>query len=143
MLLTLKVKLNPTDEQRKKLLNTMETFNAACDDISRDAYESKTFNKIKLQHRLYYRIRGQYKLPAQLAIRAIGKVAEGYKADRRRLHVFDPRGAMVYDQRIMSFKGFDNVSLTTIEGRETIPLLTGDYGKLSQRMLRGQAESPR
>jgi predicted transposase len=121
----------------------METFNAACDYISREAYESKTFNKIKLQHQLYYRVREQYRLPAQLAIRAIGKVAESYKADRRHLHVFDPRGAMVYDQRIMSFKGFDNVSLTTIEGRETIPLLTGDYGKLSQRMLRGQAESPR
>ena len=81
MLLTLKVKLNPTDEQRLKLLKTVETFNAACDDISKEAYESKTYNKIKLQHRLYYRIREQYKLPAQLAIRAIGKVAESYKAD--------------------------------------------------------------
>ena len=40
MLLTLKVKLNPTKEQRQKLLNTMETFNAACDDISKNAYES-------------------------------------------------------------------------------------------------------
>ena len=54
MLLTLKVKLNPTDEQRSKLLKTMEAFNAACDDISREAYSSKTFNKIKLQHQLYY-----------------------------------------------------------------------------------------
>ncbi len=70
MLLTLKVKLNPTDEQRLKLLSTMETFNAACEDISRIAYDSKTFNKIKLQHQLYYRIREQYKLPAQLAIKA-------------------------------------------------------------------------
>jgi predicted transposase len=33
MLLTLKVKLNPTHEQMQKLLNTMKTFNAACDDI--------------------------------------------------------------------------------------------------------------
>ena len=80
MLLTLKVKLNSTDEQRLTLLKTMETFNAACSDISRDAYASKTFNKIKLQHRLYYRIREQYKISAQLAIRAIAKVAESYKA---------------------------------------------------------------
>ena len=70
MLLTLKAKLNSTDEQRLKLLNTMETFNAACDDISREAYESKTYNKIELQHRVYYRIREQYKLPAQLTISA-------------------------------------------------------------------------
>jgi IS605 OrfB family transposase len=140
MLLTLKAKLNPTDEQRQKLLNTMETFNAACDDISRAAYESKTHNKIKLQHRLYYRIREQYKLPAQLAIRAIGKVAEGYTADRRHLHFFNPHGAVVYDQRIMSFKGLDRVSLTTIEGRIIIPLLTGGSARLGRRVLRGQAD---
>ena len=107
MFLTLKVKLHPTEEQRRKLLSTMETFNAACDDISREAHEFKTFNKIKLQHRLYYRIREQYKLPAQLAIRAIGKVVESYRGERRHLHVFDPHGAIVYDQRIMSFKGLD------------------------------------
>ena len=59
MLLTLKVKLKPTDEHRLKLLSTMETFNTACDDISREAYESKTYNKIKLQHRLYYTIRAR------------------------------------------------------------------------------------
>ena len=117
MLLTLKAKLNPTNEQRSKLLKTMETFNAACSDISREAYESKTYNKIELQHRVYYRIRKQSKLPAQLAIRAIGKVVESYKAERRHLHFFDPRGAMVYDQRIMSLRGFDRVSLTTIDGR--------------------------
>jgi len=67
MLLTLKAKLQPTEEQRVKLLSTMETFNAACDTISRVAYESKTFNKYKLQHQVYYQIREQYKQPAQLA----------------------------------------------------------------------------
>ena len=140
MLLTLKAKLNPTNEQRSKLLKTMETFNAACSDISREAYESKTYNKIELQHRVYYRIREQYKLPAQLVIRAIGKVAEGYRAERRHLHVFDPRSALVYNQRIMRFKGLDNVSLTTVWGRETIPLMVGDYARLGQLALRGQAD---
>jgi predicted transposase len=140
MLLTLKVKLNPTDEQRKKLLNTIETFNTTCNDISRVAIESKTFNKIKLQHTAYYPIREQYKLPAQLAIRAISKVVESYSAERRRQHMFDPHGAIVYDQRIMSFKGSGKVSLATVEGRVTIPILTGDYARLDQRVLRGQAD---
>jgi IS605 OrfB family transposase len=54
--------------------------------------------------------------------------------------LFDPHGAIVYDQRIMNFKGYDKVSLATIEGMETIPLLTGDYARLSQRTLRGQAD---
>jgi predicted transposase len=105
MLLTLKVKLQPTQEQRQKLLRTMETFNQACDDISKIAIESKTFNKYKLQHQHYYRIREQYKLPAQLAIRAISKVIESYRVERRRYHAFDPHGAIVYDQRIMCKQG--------------------------------------
>ena len=71
LLLTIKAKLKPTEEQRQKLLRTMETFNRACDDISKEAYDPKTFNQYKLHHRLYYRIREQYRLPAQLAIRAI------------------------------------------------------------------------
>lgn len=140
MLLTLKVKLNPSDSQRSKLIRTMETFNAACDDISRVAYESRTFNKIEIQHLIYYRIRERYKLPAQLAIRAIGKVTESYRTERKHLHNFDPHSALVYDQRIMGFKGLDKMSLATAEGRETIPLLTGDYARLSQRALRGQAD---
>ncbi|MCX6656956.1 MAG: transposase, partial [Candidatus Bathyarchaeota archaeon] len=140
MLLTLKAKLNPTDEQRSKLLKTLETFNAACDDISKVAYESRTFNKYKLQHQHYYRIREQYKLPAQLAIRAISKVIESYKVERRHYHAFDPHGAIVYDQRIMSFIGLGKVSLASVEGRETIPILTGSYAKLDQRRIRGQAD---
>lgn len=140
MLLTLKVKLQPTEEQRRKLLRTMEMFNRACDDISKEAYESKTFNRYKLHHRLYYRIREQYQLPAQLTVHAISKVVDSYKNERRHLHLFDPQGAIIYDERIMRFLGLERVSLTTLEGRVIIPLLVGAYGKLDQRRIRGQAD---
>ncbi|MCX6656317.1 MAG: hypothetical protein NTY03_14535 [Candidatus Bathyarchaeota archaeon] len=73
----------------------METFNRACDDISKEAYDSKTFNQYKLHHRLYYRIREQYRLPAQLAIRAISKVVNSYKRERRHPHQFDSCGAII------------------------------------------------
>ena len=140
MLLTLKVKLQPTEEQGQKLLRTMETFNHACDDISKVAYDSKTFNQYKLHHILYYRIREQYTLPAQLTVRAVSKVVDSYKTERRHLHLFDPHGAIIYDQRIMSFKGLEKVSLTTLEGRVIVSLLVGAYGKLDQRRIRGQAD---
>jgi len=136
MLLTLKAKLQPTKEQRQKLLSTMKTFNAACDTISREAYSSKTYNKYKLQHQVYYRVREQYKLPAQLTIRAISKVVESYGVERRRLHIFDPHGAIVYDQRIMSRKGLDKVSLVTVDGRETLPILTGSYASAREQQRR-------
>jgi len=134
------VKLQPTEEQRQKLLRTMETFNHACDDISKVAYESKTFNQYKLHHILYHRIREQYGLPAQLTVRAVSKVVDSYKAERRHLHIFESHGAIIYDQRIMHFKGLENVSLTTLEGRVIVPLLVGAYGKLDQRRIRGQAD---
>ncbi|MDP2900189.1 MAG: transposase [Candidatus Bathyarchaeota archaeon] len=140
MLLTVKVKLQPTEEQRQRLLGTMETFNRACDDISRTAYESKTYNKYKLQHNLYYRIREQYLLPAQLAIRAISKVVESYKTERSHLHLFKPHGTIVYDQRLLSFKGLEKASLVTLEGRVVVPILVGGYAKLEQRRIRGQAD---
>ena len=41
MLLTLKTKLQPSPDQRAKLLRTIETFNAACEDISKIAYETR------------------------------------------------------------------------------------------------------
>jgi predicted transposase len=66
MLLTLKTKLKPTIEQRLKLLKTMESFNAVCNDISKDAIESRAFSKYSLQHQLYYRVREQYRLSTQL-----------------------------------------------------------------------------
>jgi len=140
MLLTLKIKLQPTEEQRQKLLKTMETFNRACDDISKEAYESNTFNQYRLHHRLYYRIREQHRLPAQLAIRAICKVVDSYKGERRRLHLFKPHGAITYDERVMRLHGLDEVSLSTLEGRVMVPMHVGSYARLGQRRIRGQAD---
>jgi hypothetical protein len=122
MLLTLKVKLQPTTTQREKLMKTMETF-----------------NQYRLHHRLYYRIREQYKLPAQLTVRAVSKVVDSYKMERQHLHLFNPHGAIVYDERIMGFKGLEKVSLSTLEGRVVVPM-QGDYAKLDQRRIRGQAD---
>ncbi|WP_217423071.1 transposase [Methanocella conradii] len=140
MLLTLKAKLQPTEEQGRSLLKTMERFNAACNSISKVAFSSKTYNKFKLQRLLYYDIRREYGLSAQLAIRAISKVVESYKVERAVLHEFDEHGAIVYDQRILSFIGLDKASLNTVDGRIIIPMLVGSYAKLDERRIKGQAD---
>lgn len=64
-----------------------------------------------------------------MAIRAIAKVSEGYKVDKKSLHDFKPHSAMVYDQRILSWKGLDKVSLLTLAGRQAIPIRIGDFQK--------------
>ncbi|GAH48124.1 unnamed protein product, partial [marine sediment metagenome] len=45
MKLTLLVKLAPTQEQHQALLETMERFNEACNDIAEVAFENRTANK--------------------------------------------------------------------------------------------------
>ena len=99
MLLTLKAKLFPDTKQKEKLVATMRHFNKACNKISKPAFEQKCYNKMALQQRCYYEIRDEFKLPAQLAIRAIAKVVESYKVEKKVLHEFDKHGAIVYDQR--------------------------------------------
>ena len=123
---TLMVKLAPSPEQYDALLETMEKFNEACNSIADIAFEFKTANKFRLQKVVYRDIRGSG-LSAQMAIRAISKVSEAYKRDRSIKPTFKPRSAIVYDQRILSWKGLDKVSILTLVGRQIIPTRIGAY----------------
>ncbi|RLI43650.1 transposase [Candidatus Bathyarchaeota archaeon] len=140
MKLTLLVKLLPTSEQAKALLETMETFNKACNEIAEVAFQHRTANKFRLQRLVYYSIRHKYGLSAQLTIRAISKVAEAYKQDKKVKPIFRKYGAIVYDQRILSWKGVDRVSILTLKGRQVIPVKYGAYQAGRLNRIRGQAD---
>lgn len=140
MKLTVKVKLLPTPEQKASLVRTIEVFNEACNCISKIAFEKKSFGQVGLHHLTYHNIRAKFGLSAQLAVRAIGKVSESYKIEKKKLHVFKKHSAIVYDQRILSFKGLDTVSILSLDGRFKIPIVFGSYAKLEQRRVRGQAD---
>ena len=129
MLYTLKIRLYPSKEQTEQLLKTMDRFNSACNVISHIAFKSKTFSKVKLQHICYYQIRDDFKLSAQMVVRAIGKVAESYsdKNKRDNLHTFKPHGAIVYDDRILTVKSIDTVSILTLDGRIFVPMAVCEY----------------
>jgi IS605 OrfB family transposase len=139
---TLMVKLAPTNEQHTLLLATMERFNEACNWIADVAFEHRTAGKYKLQKMLYHEIRDSFGLSAQMTVRAISKVTEAYRRDKRIKPTFNPHGAIVYDQRILSWKGIDRVSLLTLEGRELIPVIMGGYqaNRLAAYGKRGQAD---
>jgi len=157
MLLT--VKLLPNSEQKQQLLATMEKFNEACDLVSEEAFACRCFDKFSIQAKLYKRIREEYRLSAQLAVRCISKVVESYQADianirernqRRKadepvieltVHTFHPHSAIVYDQRILSWKGLDKVSITSLDGRRIIPIVVGGkYAPLEMSRVKGQAD---
>lgn len=140
MLLTVKSKLITNQEQHDSLLKTMEKFNEACNYISVFAFKKRIFGKVGIQKELYYEIREKFGLSAQMTVRAVGKVAESYKVDRKTLHEFDPRGAIVYDQRILSYKSADEISILTLDGRIEVGIKYGEYRKLDYNRVRGQAD---
>jgi putative transposase len=89
---------------------------------------------------VYGELRTTYKLPAQLAIRAISKASEAYKRDKSIKPTFRPEGAIVYDQRVMSFKSLTHVSLLTLAGRVLVPFLIGQYQESRMDAVKGQAD---
>ncbi|HEY7355362.1 MAG TPA: hypothetical protein VH590_02815, partial [Ktedonobacterales bacterium] len=105
----------------------MHAFNAACNVVAEEAFALKSANKFELQKHTYGRLRAEFHLPAQLAIRAISKTSEAYKRDKAIQPTFRPEGAIVYDERVMSFKSLNQVSLLTLSGRVLVPFLIGGY----------------
>ena len=75
-----------------------------------------------------------------MAVRAIGKAVEVFKRDKSKCPAFEPRGAVTYDERILSFKGLDQVSLWTLKGRTFLPLVSGEYQKERFDRLKGQVD---
>ena len=135
MQLSIKVKLIPNQEQRDILLKTIEIYNEACNFVSQVAFKNKTASVVKIHRICYYEIRKRFSLSSQMAVRVVGKVADAYKIARtkklnlQKPYKFAKHGAVIYDQRILSWKGLEKVSLLTINGRQVVPIVLGEYQK--------------
>ena len=140
MLQTLMVKLDPPEESYQLLLDTMHRFNEACNAIAEVVFEMHSASKRKIHKATYYDIRAKYGLSSQLTVRAISKVAEAYKRDKPLKPHFRPDGAIVYDERILSWKGLENVSLITLDSRRIVPTIIGYYQRDRMVNIRGQAD---
>lgn len=112
------------------LLVTLETANAACNAMSEWAWEHRKFGQYALHKAVYHRIRAEFRLSAQMVVRAIAKVTDAYKLDQKRRRRFNARGAFPYDSRILSWRLKDrasaHVSIWTVGGRHSIPFVCGD-----------------
>src|SRR5215467_10291874 len=80
--LTLQTQLSPDGDQARKLSATMQAFNAAADWLAGEAFRLKTANKVELQHLYYNRLRDDFGISAQMAIRCVAQVCEAYKRDK-------------------------------------------------------------
>ncbi len=137
---TMLLKLAPPLDQHKAMLETMHAFNQAANYVAGVAFAEHSANKFELQKLVYGELRTTYKLPAQLAIRAISKASEAYKRDKSIQPTFRPEGAIVYDSRVMAFKGLNTVSLITLSGRVLVPFIVGGYQEARMDRIKGQAD---
>jgi putative transposase len=125
--LTLQTQLLPDGDQAKKLSVTMRAFNAAADWLAGEAFRLKTANKVELQQLYYRQLRDDFGISSQMAIRCIAQVCEAYGRDKSIRPRFRKYASVPYDQRLMSFKGADRVSLLTLEGRTIVPVVMGKH----------------
>jgi putative transposase len=125
MKLVANIKLQPTPEQFQQLKETLEHCNSACDYLSAKGFEAGILRTFDLHKLGYADIRERFGLAAQVAVRCIGKVADAYKLDRKVQRSFRKHAAQPYDDRIVSFKPNDIVSIWTLSGRIKIKSAMG------------------
>jgi IS605 OrfB family transposase len=136
------LKMEPSADQHQALLKTLEAFNAGCQYAADVAFQTRCANKIALQPKVYRGLRARFRLSAQMAIRAIAKAVEAYKRDRRVPPRIKPHGAMVYDERIMSFQGQTAVdSDAEVHTGEAIRDCRRRYLKLRQGLQKAGTKS--
>jgi IS605 OrfB family transposase len=134
LVLTIVCKLNPSPEQVSKIDATLQAFADACHYIN-EVVDPKIMNNVRIQTLVYNDVRARYGLSANLAIRAINRVAGNRKTakkDNKPVQSFKPNSAD-YDARIFSFREKDwTASVTLVGGRERFSLQVGNYqiGKL-------------
>lgn len=109
----------------------MNTFNQVCNQISEVAYHEQEFQKIQLHHLVYKAQREALpEFSSQLVIRAIDRVSCSYKTKRGRVpNGFKRTASVAYDARCISFRGVEEVSIWTHEGRLKIPIQVWDEQK--------------
>jgi putative transposase len=144
MKLTIQLKLLPDSRQSAVLLTTMARFNEAATFAARVGFDVGVYSQPSIHGRCYREIRERFGLTAQMAVRAIGKAVEAFKTLKARgkevCPTFKARGAVTYDQRILSFKGLDRVSIWTMEGRMILPLAYGEYQDQRFDRIKGQCD---
>jgi putative transposase len=140
MKLIVNLKLKTLESQHNALLATLKEANKACDWISETAFQNKTYKQFDLHKLCYYSVKESFNLSAQMIIRAIAKVVDSYKIQTKKQTVFKPLGSIAYDDRIISFKANNQVSLWTVEGRLTIPFVCGEHQQKLLQFRKGEVD---
>lgn len=145
MKLVANIQLKPTKEQAERLRSTLLRCNAACDWLSERAFKSDKTRQFDLHKLAYADLRRRFDIAAQVAVRCIAKVADAYtthKANGREPTriAFRKYAAQPFDDRILSFKTDDTVSIWTLSGREKIRFVCGERQRKLLAFRRGEVD---
>ena len=125
--LTISCKLAAPEYQVPHIDATLKAFADACNFVADYGREHGVSRQYSLHHACYKTVREKFGLSANLAVRAIARVAPRLAKAKTRNSVFKPT-SIDYDARIFSFRESDwTVSLTLLSGRERFGLDIGDY----------------
>jgi hypothetical protein len=117
---TLKIKLETTEQAALSLSETQKAYLVALNHTSGVAFDKKVFNSVALHHITYRDVRELTKLPANLVCSARNLVAEAYKRDKQTHHRWKETAAMRYDARTLTLKlDQEFATLSTLDGRVT------------------------
>jgi IS605 OrfB family transposase len=127
--LTVSCKLAYTPSQKAQLERTLKAFADACNFVAEQGRQHKISQQFALHKLCYKSVREQFGLSANLAVRAIARVAPRLAKKPTRDSEFAPT-SVDYDVRIFTFKESDwSVSLTLLDGRARFFPHIGDYQK--------------
>lgn len=130
---TICCRLEIEPDQVEALERTLSAFAQACNLVAAVRLQTDEKSQFGLHRLCYQQIRQQFSLPANLAVRAIARVAAGKKGELFRSTSVD------FDARIFSFRESDwTFSLTTVVGRLRLRAVLGDF---QRQALAGQKPS--
>lgn len=145
MKLVANIQIKPTKEQFSLLRRTLERCNEACNHLSMIGFEAGKTRQFDLHKIGYAEARSKFEIAAQVAIRCIAKVADAYtthKANGRDpVQIkFRKHSAQPYDDRIISFKADDVVSIWTLEGRIKVNVVMGKHQRDMLAFRKGEVD---
>jgi IS605 OrfB family transposase len=103
-------------------------------------FADHVFTQQSIHVRCYRELRDRFGLSSQMAVRAIGKAVETFRRDKKVCPAFRLDGAMTYDERLLGWKGPAHVSLLTLQGRQVVAMVYGEYQAGFLPRLKGQVD---
>lgn len=133
--LTVPCKLITVPQQKQHLDMTLQAFADACNYVWQFGKENNVHQQWQLHQACYQVIRESFGLPANLAIRAVARVAPKLKQEKQFFYPYLPNN-IVFDSRTFLLKDREwSVGLTLLHGREKFHL---DVGKCQKKVLEGK-----